>query len=215
MAATLAATAVLVLSPLKAQKIYVTDGMSTVKTSVLTYGLGIAGYGSSHGISAWDTDGKEEGVSNALRQMFYSSSRDVGYGWLLYGAMHSQRFREEGAQERVRMLYAAPQASYLKRATLFPKCFGILGGGGGYVHYWSKSALSDGTGVKMSASGAGINGFISLEYTFARHWGVCLEVNALYSFLNFGDAAREVPFRHRDKPGLFVLTTQIGISCHL
>lgn len=203
------------LLPLKAQKVYITDKSSTVRTSVLTYSWGVTGYGGSHGISAWDTDGKSGGVANALRQMFYSSSRNTGYGCLFYSDRHSQHFHDRGMKERVQLFYLAPQASCLKRTTMFPACFATFGGGIGYVYYQSKSALSSEPDIKISTSSAGINGFINMEYTFARHWGICLEVNALYSPLNPGRTKREAPFRQRDKFGLFMLTTQLGISCHL
>ena len=84
--------------PLKAQKIYATDTETGEKTFVLTYGWGITGYASSHGISAWDVDGKDGGVANLLKAMCYSSSSEVGYGGLLYGNTHSQRFQAEGVK---------------------------------------------------------------------------------------------------------------------
>ena len=87
------------LFPLKAQKIYATDTETGEKTFVLTYGWGITGYASSHGISAWDVDGKGGGVANLLKAMCYSSSSEVGYGGLLYGNTHSQRFQAEGVKE--------------------------------------------------------------------------------------------------------------------
>ena len=200
---------------LRAQKIYLTDAEPTARSVVLTYSWGIAGYASSHGISAWDVDGKGGGVANTLRLMTYSSSNSVGYGLLLYDDMHSQRFRDEGVKEKVNLLYVAPQASYLKRTTLFPSCFGTMGGGAGYVHYQSKSTFSGHPDVKTSASSVGLNAFLNLEYTFARHWGVCLEVNALYSPLTPSEVQADfIPWKQRDKFGLFVLTTQLGISCH-
>lgn len=203
--------------PLKAQKIYATDTETGEKTFVLTYGWGITGYASSHGISAWDVDGKDGGVANLLKAMCYSSSSEVGYGGLLYGNTHSQRFQAEGVKERVNLIYVAPQVSYLKRATMFPSCFSTMGGGVGYLHYRSKTALSaHPDDIKVSASSAGVNGFIGFEYTFARHWGISLEVDALYSPVKLGKGGREpIPFKPRGKFGLFLLTTQIGLSCHL
>lgn len=205
------------LFPLKAQKIYATDAETGEKTFVLNYAWGIAGYASSHGISAWNVDGKGGGVANQLKAMCYSSSSEVGYGGLFYGNAHSQRFRAEGVKERVRLIYVAPQVSWLKRTTMFPSCFGTMGGGAGYLHYQSKTALSGNPDdIRISSSGVGVNGFIAIEYTFARHWGISLEVDALYSPVKLGKGGREpVPFKPRGKFGLFLLTTQIGLSCHL
>lgn len=202
--------------PLKAQKIYTTDKEQGTKTWVSTYGWGITGYASSHGISAWNVDGKGGGVANLLKMMHYSSAGDVGFGLLLYGNKHSQRFKPEGMKERVNLIYVAPQASFLRRATMFSSCFGTMGGGVGYVYYQSKNALPDSPDIKLSSSGVGFNGFVSLEYTFAPHWGICLEVDALYSPVNLGKDGTEVmPFKPRDKFGLFLLTTLVGVSCHL
>lgn len=188
--------------------------LNRVTKFTLTYSWGFTGYASSCGASAWETDGKGGGVANTLKLMYHSSANSVDCGLLFYGNRHSQRFRAEKMKERVGLTYVAPQVAYRKPA-LASSCFATVGGGVGYMNYQSKNTFPEKSKFKLSAHGVGINGFVGLEYKFAYHWSIGIEVDALYSPLNPGKCNNEgVPFRQRGKFGLFALTTLLGISSH-
>lgn len=200
--------------PLRAQESTVENVGTHTTTWEMTYCWGITGYASAHGISAWNANGKEGGMANSLRIMYSSPINRMCYGMLAYNNQHTQRFRAEEMGEKVNLTYVAPQVAY-RKSVWVSSCFATAGGGAGYVGYQSKNTIPEGEQFKLSAHSVGINGFIGLEYRFVRHWGVSLEVNALYSLLKPSKCNNEaVSLKQRGKFGLFVLATQIGITSH-
>lgn len=205
---------------LKAQDIYV-DTVTNIKTTIFTYSFGISGCASDNGASAWKNGSNPVGIVNTLQFMRYSSSNNLGYGAQLLGYTESKTYNkktpDEKMKERVRIIYIAPQVAYLKRTVAFDNCFGVMGGGVGYLSYQSKSNLPGNESNKATCSSVGLNAFIGLEYTFAKHWGIRFEVNALYTPLNlkYEKEPELAILEPRSKFSLFMLNTQIGISCHL
>lgn len=209
------------LCPISAQQ-NVIDSTTNVRIKILTYNVGFTGTfnRSINGESAWRTgDSKDAtGFINTFQYMYFSPKKTIGYGIQLYGYTRNKKhfIDDNYLKERINIIYIAPQFAYLKRETAFKHCFGIVGGGIGYLNYSSKEKLITGKNCKAQSSNVGIHANLGYEYLFAKDWGARLEVGCLFSPINlhYNNIPEDFPFKARNKFGLCLMNIQIGISSH-
>jgi hypothetical protein len=167
---------------------------------IIDYTIGVVGYTSDNGVSAWDVNGKKGGWSDNIRFMVCPSKKDISYGLLLNNNNSTKKFSTEGVKEKTNIVYAAPQVAYLKRNTSFSGCYGLIGGGVGYTYYRSNNKLTGGESFNITDSSVGAQ----------------IEANVFYSPLTPSYKNVTVyPMQARGNSSAFAITTQIGVAWYL
>lgn len=196
------------------------DSLPSKRFFILHANIGYTPNASEHGESAWqEAQNKNScGISYTCRLMTYSPKKIIGYGLYSYNYIHNKHHDfEVYANEKTRINYIAPQISYIKRATAFPNCFGLIDFGIGYVHYISDTRFEENRSFKVNRSGIGMNLDIGYEYAFAKHWGAKIEIGTIYTPIKF-HSDQKPPYSSiqlRNKMNLFLVYMQLGISHYL
>lgn len=198
-----------------------TDSLSR-PTLIFHANIGFGVSPSKLGESAWNgVDNKDEsGITCALRLTRCLDKLPLGYGIYVFGYTDHKKFQLPEVpllKEKVQIEYIAPQLSYIRKKTAFPNCFGIIGLGVGYMHYRSRTVLSENVSYETRWSGVGINADIGYEYAFLEHWGAKLEIGSIFSPIRpmRESAPEHLLLQPRSKINLFLIYAQIGISCYL
>jgi hypothetical protein len=183
---------------------------------IIDYTIGVVGYTSDNGVSAWDVNGKKGGWSDNIRFMVCPSKKDIAYGLLLNNNNSTKKFSTEGVKEKTNIVYAAPQVAYLKRNTSFSGCYGLIGGGVGYTYYRSNNKLTGGESFNITDSSVGANAFVAYGIMISKHLGAQIEANVFYSPLTPSYKNVTVyPMQARGNSSAFAITTQIGVAWYL
>lgn len=183
------------------------------------------GYGvspSKLGTSAWkDVDNTNNmGLSYALRWIRCFHKNSMGYGLYLWGYQdHGEHslLQKSSLNERVGIIYVAPQFTYLRKETAFPNVFGLINLGMGYLSYINNSDFEGGNTYRTQCNSFGINIDIGCEYAFHRNWGVKLEVGGIFSPIRpkINSSNEYYPLQPRKRINLFMAFLQLGISTYL
>ena len=146
--------------------------------------------------------------------------RNWGYGLTFKHYTNGSAFAGSGgetADEHVRILYAAPQLSYVEEGLIFKKMVFNADLGIGYAHYRSKGDIGGARSYKVPKSGMGTNVNLGFSYFFTRHVSARISLAVeYYLFKNLHEAAGgcppDAPCDMRSRLGIVMTVTQLGLA---
>lgn len=178
------------------------------------------------GGSSWAVDKNNDNYSfvSSIQLMTYSPRSVFGYGLYYYdyrdGKNKYDGMSTQEVNEKVNLYYVAPQISFIKRRTAFPKGVGYINAGVGYVRYKSNGELMQSVGYSTKSSGVGCNIGIAYEYVFDSRMGIRLAVDCIYARLkNLHKNETAYPdgmsIQPRKQSHLLVPSLELGLSYYL